>query len=191
MDRDYIPLTEQLVPRNECGAHFSRAPGREILAPGDHLHTEGVADLCDRTADVAQTQDTERPSGQVITDRLLPSAAAQRRVLGDEIAGAAQDECPGQFDRRRRGVARMNDLHAPLFCSLEIDRGIPGRRRGDQAELGQVLDDSTRHRRALPHTQTMSNGCRRSTTASESARWSSNTVTVARPSSTDQSASER
>ena len=25
------------------------------------------------------------------------------------------------------------------------------RRRGDQAELGQALDDSTRHRRALPH----------------------------------------
>jgi AcrR family transcriptional regulator len=32
-------------------------------------------------------------------------------------------------------------------------------------------------------TQTTSNGCRRSTTASASARWSSNTVTVARPSS--------
>ena len=45
----------------------------------------------------------------------------------------------------------MNDLHTPPFCSFEIDRGIPGRRRGDQAELGQALDDSTRHRRALPH----------------------------------------
>jgi hypothetical protein len=45
----------------------------------------------------------------------------------------------------------MNDLDAPLFCSLEIDRGIPKRRRGDQAELGQALDDSARHRRALPH----------------------------------------
>ena len=45
----------------------------------------------------------------------------------------------------------MNDLHAPLFCSLEIDRGIPARRRGDQAELGQALDDGARHRRALPH----------------------------------------
>jgi hypothetical protein len=40
-------------------------------------------------------------------------------------------------------------------------------------------------------TQTISNGCRRSTTASESARWSLNTVTVARTSSADQSASER
>ena len=39
-------------------------------------------------------------------------------------------------------------------------------------------------------TQTISNGCRRSMTASASARWSLNTVTVARPSSTDQSASE-
>ena len=39
----------------------------------------------------------------------------------------------------------------PLFCSFEIDRGIPARCRGDHAELRQALDDSTRHRRALPH----------------------------------------
>src|SRR5271163_4038707 len=89
--------------------------------------------------------------GHVIAHRLLPSAVSQRRVLGDEIAGAGQDKRPGQFDRRRRGVTGMNDLHAPLFRSLEIDRGIPGRRRGDHAELGQALDDGTRHRRALPH----------------------------------------
>src|SRR6267154_6363728 len=103
MDGDDIRLSEQLVPRDECGAHFSRAPGREILAPGDHLHTEGLADLRHRTADVAETQDTERPSGHVITDRLLPSTATHRRVLCDEIAGTAKDKCPGQFDRRRRG----------------------------------------------------------------------------------------
>src|SRR6202162_2870737 len=151
MDRDDIRLSEQLVPRDECGAHFSRALGREILAPGDHLHTEGVADLCHRTADVAETQDTERPPSHVITDRLLPSAATHRRVLCDEIAGTAQDKCPGQFDRRRRGVARMNDLHAPLFCSPEIDRGVPGPRRGAHPELWQALDDGTRHRRAPPH----------------------------------------
>jgi hypothetical protein len=151
MDGDDIRLVEQLVPRDECGAHFSRAPGREILAPSDHLHTEGVADLGHRTADIAETQDAERPPSHVITDRLLPSAAAQRRVLRDEIAGTAQDECPGQLDRRRRGVARMNDLHAPLCSGLEIDRGVPGPRRGDHAELGQALDDPARHRRALPH----------------------------------------
>src|SRR5271166_3099790 len=92
---------EQLVLRDERGADFSRALGREILAPGDHLHAEGGADPRYGAADVAETQDTERPPGHVITHRLLPSAAAQRRVLGDEIAGAAQDKRPGQFDRRR------------------------------------------------------------------------------------------
>src|SRR3977135_1338828 len=75
MDGDDIRLLKQLVPRDECGTHFSRAPGCEILAPGDHLHTEGIADPCHRTADVAETQDTERPPGHVITDRLLPSPA--------------------------------------------------------------------------------------------------------------------
>src|SRR4029077_1719069 len=151
MDGDDIRLLEQLVLRDECGTHFSRALGREILAPGNHIHAECLADLCHRTADVAETQDTERPPSHVITDRLLPSASAQGGVLGDEIAGTAQDKCPGQFDRRRRRVARMNDLHAPLFCSLEIDRGIPGPRRDDHAEPGQAFDDGTRHRRALPH----------------------------------------
>jgi hypothetical protein len=48
----------------------------KILAPGDHLHTEGIADLCHRTPDIAETQDTERPPSHVITDRLLPSATA-------------------------------------------------------------------------------------------------------------------
>src|ERR1700730_3241870 len=45
----------------------------------------------------------------------------------------------------------MNDLNAALFCSLEINRGIPGPRRDDHAEPGQPLDDGTRHRRAFPH----------------------------------------
>ena len=34
----------------------------------------------------------------------ISSPAAQRRALGDEIAGTAQHKCPGQFDCRRRGV---------------------------------------------------------------------------------------
>jgi len=68
MDGDDIRLSEQLILRDECGAHFSRTLGGEILAPCDHLHTEGVADICDRTADVAETQDTERPPGHVITN---------------------------------------------------------------------------------------------------------------------------
>jgi hypothetical protein len=87
MDGDDVCLLEQLVLRDECGAHFSRALGREILAPGDHLHTVRVADLRHRTADVAEAQDSKRLPGHVITDRLLPAAAVQRRVLGDEIAG--------------------------------------------------------------------------------------------------------
>ena len=188
---DDIRLSENFISRDDRRAHLSRAVNCKILTPGDHLHTEGVANLCHCTADVAETQHTERPPGNVITDGLLPSAATQRRVLGDEIAGTAQNKCPGQFDRRRRGVARMNDLDAALFCGLKIDRGIPFaveaimRSLGKRSMMLRVIGVRSRI------TQTMSNGCRRSTTASESARWSLNTVTVARPSSADQSASER
>jgi hypothetical protein len=64
-----------------AGPAWRRALGSEILAPSDHLHAEGVADPCNRSADIAETQDTKRRLGHV-TDRLLPSAAAQRRALG-------------------------------------------------------------------------------------------------------------
>src|ERR1700733_9280109 len=94
-DGDNIRVLEHLMLRDERGADFSRPLGREILAPGDHLHIEGVADLRHRAADVAETYETERPPGHVIADCLLPSAAAQRRVFTDEIAGAGQDKRPG------------------------------------------------------------------------------------------------
>src|SRR6202030_610657 len=129
MDGDDIRLLEQLVLRDECGAHFSRALGREILAPGDHLHTEGVANLCHCTADVAETEDTERPPGHVITDRPLPSAATQRRVLSDEID-------------RGIPVCRRGD-HAELGQALDDAarhrRALP--HYADDLEWPQALDD--------------------------------------------------
>jgi len=151
MDGDHIRAPEQFLLGDQLGVRCRCALGRQILTPGNHIHAECLADLRDGPADIAKTDNAQRSPGHVVPDEPLPTAAAQRGVLGSEIAGTGQDKCPGQFDCRRRGVARMNDLDAPLFCSLEIDRGIPKRRRGDQAELGQALDDSACHRRALPH----------------------------------------
>src|SRR4029453_3352568 len=68
MNGDDIRLLEHLVPRDECGAHFSRASGCEILAPGNHLPPEGIANrsttprfgeggrsLCDWSSDVCSS----------------------------------------------------------------------------------------------------------------------------------------
>ena len=60
------------------------------------------------------------PEGRTVVVSAGKAAAAQRRVLGDEIAGAAQDQRPGQFDRRRRGVAGMNDLHPVPFTRSDL-----------------------------------------------------------------------
>ena len=60
MNRDDIRLLEQFVLRDEFGADFGRALAREILAPGDHLHTEGVADPCHGAADVAESALVQR-----------------------------------------------------------------------------------------------------------------------------------
>jgi hypothetical protein len=77
VDGDDIRPPEQFLLGDQLGAHFRCALGRQILTPGNHIHAECLADLCHRTADVTETQDTERPPGHVIADRLLPSAAAQ------------------------------------------------------------------------------------------------------------------
>ena len=118
MDGDNIRLPEQLVLRDQLGADFSRALGGEILAPGDHLHAEGVADPRYRAADVAETHNSERPADHVITDRLLPSAPRS------DMFSATRLRAPPRM-RAQVSSIRMKDLHAPLFCSLEIDRGVP------------------------------------------------------------------
>src|SRR6201987_3223500 len=139
MDGDHIRSPEQFFLANQLGARCGCALGRQILAPGDHIHAERSANLRDGAADIAKTEKAQRSPGHVVPDESLPTTAAQRGVLSSETASAAQDKCPGQFDCRRRKVAGMNDLDAPPFCSLEIDRRIPTPRRADETKLGHAL----------------------------------------------------
>ena len=174
MDGDDIRLLEQFVLRDSHVVQPRALVGQFWLQAFTLISK--AAPFSHRAADVPKTQEPERPPSHVMTaDRLLPSAVAQRRVLGNEIAGAGQDKRPGQFDRRRRGVARMNDLHASLSRSLEIDRGVPARRRGDRRGAGitwQGADDGRAgDRHALSHrADDIEDASASTTTLPESAR---------------------
>src|ERR1700722_14430380 len=76
MDGEDIRLPKQLFLRDAYSAAFGRALAGEILAPGDHLHAESGADLRPSAADATETQKPEGPSGHVIANCMLPSAAA-------------------------------------------------------------------------------------------------------------------
>src|SRR5208283_109273 len=74
--------TPQPAPRQGRLALHNRDRSHQAQAPIPRALDES-ADY--GAADIAETQDAKRPPAHVVTDRLLPSAAAQRRVLGDEI----------------------------------------------------------------------------------------------------------
>ena len=76
------------------------APGRNIIRVV--IQTDALDESSGILREHGHASDTDRP--------------VRERKSDDEIAGTAQNKCPGQFDRWRRGVARMNDLDAPLFC---------------------------------------------------------------------------
>src|SRR6266404_7301286 len=117
MYSDDIRLSENFVSGDECRAHFSRAVDCRILTPGDHLHTEGVANLCHCTADVAETQHTERPPGNVITDRLLPSAATQRSSGSCSVFDHGRVASPGHWGAERRNE-RLSEFAAEFVRAM-------------------------------------------------------------------------
>ena len=151
MDGDDIGLLKQLVLRDEDGSDFGSALTGEILAPGDRLHAEGQADLRHCAADIAETQKPERPPGHVIADRRCQPPRRSDAFSATRLRALARISAHVSSIVGAEAIAGMNDLHALIFRSLEIDRGVPQRGRGDQAQLGQALDDGARHRRALAH----------------------------------------
>ena len=101
MDGDHIRPPEQFLLGDQLSVHCRCALGRQILTPGNHMHAECLADLGDGAADIPETENAQCSPGHVIADEPLPTAAPQRCVFGDEMAGTGQDKRPGQFDRWR------------------------------------------------------------------------------------------
>jgi hypothetical protein len=80
-------LSSGLTPycRDQLGAHFRCALGRQILTPGNHIHPKCVADLRDGAADIPETENPQRSPGHVVPDEPLlrsePFSATRLRAL--------------------------------------------------------------------------------------------------------------
>ena len=152
MNAHDVRAREQLVLGHQGGADFGGARGGEILAPGDHLHLEGAADLGDPRAQRRRAR--RRPS--VLPFRPsptahLPAAFARRAVLGRDTAEEGEDQSPRQLGRRvgKPGGAADHDLALGRRC--DVDRGVAHARRDQELQPREPFEQRARKRRALAH----------------------------------------
>src|SRR5688572_23766615 len=125
MDRYDIRAAEQLVLLDPLGATLRRLLGREVLAPGDHLHTHGGADPAHLGAQVAEPEDAERPPLQIEAQRGLPATAGPHGLeLLSEVACQGDYEADGKLRRGPACTARVAYGHAVRLGRLQVDRRI-------------------------------------------------------------------
>ncbi len=148
---DEVGALQQLFLRpGERGADLPRPFLGEVLAPGDHLHAEGPAHLRDPAADLAQAQQAERPAVQVGAEGGLPGAVPAQAVrLGDDRAGEAEEQGPGEFDRRGGGAGRPADGDAVALGGGEVDHRVAHAGGDQQPEPGQPSERLRRERDPL------------------------------------------
>src|SRR6516164_6765508 len=90
MDADEIRLSEEFVLRYKQSSRCRRALGGEVLAPGDDGHAEGFADLRHCASNVAEAEQSQCPTTEIIADEALPSTASQRCILVHEMTRTGQ-----------------------------------------------------------------------------------------------------
>src|SRR3954453_17710575 len=81
MDRQKVRLPEQVLLRNKrrtagLGLFFG-----EVLAPGDQIHADRLADLADLAAELAEAQEPERLAGELDAERRLPGHALLHAIV--------------------------------------------------------------------------------------------------------------
>src|SRR3954469_16314218 len=126
MNREDVGAREELVPGDQDGAGRGGALGGEVLAPGDELHAEGLADGRHAQPEASEAEDRERPAVQGGADRALPAALAHALMLLREMAHAGEDQRPGELRGRvlRVPSPRVADDHAALLRSRNIERAV-------------------------------------------------------------------
>ncbi len=129
VNADDVGLPKKLLLGHQDRVCRSRAFRGKVLAPGDEIHAERLADPSHGTANIAEAEKSQRPAVEVFANGLLPTAAAHSRSLGHEMTGIRQDQGPSQLDRRRRPIAGMDHLDTALRGRRKIDRGIGRARR--------------------------------------------------------------
>ena len=151
MDREDIGLAKQFILFDTPGVAFSSPLPRQVLAPGDHLHIEGMAHGCDRAAQPAQPEEAKRFSGQVIARTGLPAALAHRAGLPRDVAHKGNHQADGEFGSRAAnpaGAANRNALRAGRF---QVEGQIPHAGRDQKLQFRKLADQGGREGRPFAH----------------------------------------
>src|SRR5882762_10852930 len=81
MNAEEIRLAEQVLLRHQRSPAGLGGLGGEVLAPGDQLHAERLADLADLGAELAEAEQAERLAAKLDAERRLPPHAGLHPVV--------------------------------------------------------------------------------------------------------------
>src|SRR5262245_57714215 len=96
MDADEIGLPEQVLLAGIVDARLLALLWREVLAPGDRLHAERLADHGGAGAKLAEPEDAQRRALELRPDGALPGLAGfETGVLVADMAGELEHQADG------------------------------------------------------------------------------------------------
>ncbi len=122
MDGDEIRVAEKVVLGNVVRARGLGFLFGQVLAPGDSLHAEGLADRGRTLAKLAKAEDAEREAFEVASDRRLPRRAAfQPCILETDSARKLQHQAEGDAGGRAAGRAGPADCHASFGAGFDVE----------------------------------------------------------------------
>src|SRR5580692_3411549 len=98
-----IGLTKDLLLSSVADGRFGTFVRRQVWAPGNHPHAEGVSNAGDLCAESTEPDDAQRLAAEVHADAVLPELAILHTIaLASGSAGKLKHQRKGQFDRRMR-----------------------------------------------------------------------------------------
>src|SRR5262245_66205706 len=115
MDADEVCLPEQVLLADVVDARLLALLGREVLAPGDRLHAERLADHGRAGAKFAEAEHAERGALELRPDSALPGLAGLKAgILVADMAGEFEHQADGDGGRRAaRRAGAAGGGHAP------------------------------------------------------------------------------
>ena len=132
MDGDDVGGREQLFLAGVANADLLALLRRQIRAPGDHVHAEGLRQPGYFGAELAEADHPECPALDLHADEFLQGLAGMHAgVFAADIAGQFQDQAHGERRGRVAAPLRAAQRHLVILGGLHIDGGI-AHARGDQ-----------------------------------------------------------
>src|SRR3954454_5781522 len=101
MNRQKVRLPEKVLLRHQRRAARARLLFGEVLAPGDQIHADRLADLANLAAELAETQEPERLAGELDAERRLPRHTLLHPiVLVADLARELENDAHGKLGSR-------------------------------------------------------------------------------------------